>query len=156
MRGFAAIGLLRPKHPNNIGGAMRAAHCYKAQLIVVQGERARITDRMDTPQAYRHTPVIRTDDIFAACPYDAVPIAVDIVPGATQLQSFQHPPRAFYIFGPEDGTLPQYITDRCQRAIVIPTRGCMNLAATVNVVLYDRMAKALRMSRGERIPEFAT
>jgi tRNA(Leu) C34 or U34 (ribose-2'-O)-methylase TrmL len=26
--------------------------------------------------------------------------------------------------------------------VYIPTVGCMNLAATVNVVLYDRMAKA--------------
>jgi tRNA(Leu) C34 or U34 (ribose-2'-O)-methylase TrmL len=35
--------------------------------------------------------------------------------------------------------------------IYIPTRYCMNLAATVNVVLYDRMAK-----RGEQSQQFAT
>jgi len=29
--------------------------------------------------------------------------------------------------------------------VYIPTVGCMNLAATVNVVLYDRLAKALRL-----------
>ena len=28
--------------------------------------------------------------------------------------------------------------------IYIPTQGCMNLAASVNVILYDRLAKQLR------------
>ncbi|HEJ2451415.1 TPA: TrmH family RNA methyltransferase, partial [Vibrio cholerae] len=27
--------------------------------------------------------------------------------------------------------------------VYVPTHGCMNLAATVNVVLYDRLAKSL-------------
>jgi tRNA(Leu) C34 or U34 (ribose-2'-O)-methylase TrmL len=26
----------------------------------------------------------------------------------------------------------------------VPTQGCMNLAASVNVILYDRLAKKLR------------
>jgi tRNA(Leu) C34 or U34 (ribose-2'-O)-methylase TrmL len=31
--------------------------------------------------------------------------------------------------------------------VYIPTVGCMNLAATVNVVLYDRLAKSLRQAK---------
>jgi tRNA(Leu) C34 or U34 (ribose-2'-O)-methylase TrmL len=46
-----------------------------------------------------------------------------------------------YIFGPEDGSLPQSVVDQCEHVVFIPTTGCMNLAATVNVVLYDRLAK---------------
>lgn len=30
---------------------------------------------------------------------------------------------------------------RCHRFVVIPSRSCLNLAASVNVVLYDRMVK---------------
>ncbi|MBU0538004.1 MAG: 23S rRNA methyltransferase, partial [Gammaproteobacteria bacterium] len=30
--------------------------------------------------------------------------------------------------------------------VYIPTKGCMNLAATVNVVLYDRLAKGEHFS----------
>ncbi len=41
----------------------------------------------------------------------------------------------------EDGTLKKDITDFCRETIYVPTKGCMNLAAAVNVILYDRMAK---------------
>jgi len=70
-----------------------------------------------------------------------VPVAVELVEGAKPLTEYKHPARAFYIFGPEDGTLKKKITDFCDDVVYIPTEGCMNLAATVNVVLYDRLAK---------------
>ena len=38
----------------------------------------------------------------------------------------------------------------CEETIYIPTEGCMNLAATVNVVLYDRMAKGLNTRSGPK------
>lgn len=47
------------------------------------------------------------------------------------------------ISGAEDATLGKRITDKCRDVVYVPTTGCMNLAATVNVVLYDRMAKQL-------------
>jgi len=81
------------------------------------------------------------EDIFSVTTYDAVPVAVDLLDGATPLPEFTHPDRAFYIFGPEDGTLGKRIVNRCKSKIYIPTRSCMNLAATVNVVLYDRILK---------------
>jgi tRNA(Leu) C34 or U34 (ribose-2'-O)-methylase TrmL len=34
--------------------------------------------------------------------------------------------------------------------VYIPTTGCMNLAATVNVVLYDRMAKGNNTRSGPK------
>ena len=55
-----------------------------------------------------------------------------------------HPARAFYIFGPEDGTLDPARFKAVQEVIYVPTHGCMNLAASVNVILYDRLAKQLR------------
>lgn len=33
------------------------------------------------------------------------------------------------------------IVERVERVIYVPMSGCMNLAATVNVVLYDRLLK---------------
>lgn len=66
------------------------------------------------------------------------------------MPAFQHPATAFYVFGPEDGTLGKDIRDWCPVRVMIPTRSCMNLAGCVNVVLYDRMAKAERMARGIR------
>ena len=43
----------------------------------------------------------------------------------------------------EDGSLPQEVLDQAHRVVYVPTHGCMNLTATVNVVLYDRLAKSL-------------
>lgn len=144
-RGFAAIGLHRPKSIDNIGATFRAAYCYSASLVVVAGRRIE-KSRLDTPKTHRHMPVLHTDSIWDAVPYGAVPVAVDLLPDATPLPRFVHPHSAFYIFGPEDGTLGKAITDRCPHKVYVPTRVCMNLAATVNVILYDRLAKGPRLN----------
>lgn len=144
MRGFAAIGLWRPKNPANIGGALRAAFVYNASLVCIAGEREwkrPIRHPADTPQAWRHVPVQRAYDLRSLLPFDCAPIGVDLVDGAIALPEFKHPQRGFYIFGPEDGTLGEQVLSWCAYRVFIPTRRCMNLAATVNVVLYDRMAK---------------
>ena len=149
-RGFCAIGLVNPKTNHNVGAILRAAQCFDAAFVAVTGHRysRASTDTMNTSA---HRPLFHAADLFDLCPFDCEPVAVDIVPGAVSLDYFRHTPRAFYIFGPEDGTLGKAITDRCARSVVIPSRFCLNLAAAVNVVLYDRTAKALRDSR--RNPE---
>lgn len=154
MRGFAAVGLVRPKNIHNVGGVMRAAHCFGAAMVAIQGDRTPVTSSQDTTKAWRHTPVLRGGDLFALCPFDTIPVAVELVSDAFELPAFQHPDRAFYIFGPEDGTLGGVVLDRCKLRVMVPTRFCMNLAATVNVVLYDRAAKAMRQQRGIRNSAF--
>lgn len=148
MRGYAAIGLVRPKDVANVGAVLRAAYCYNAAMVAIQGDRTPVRSSQDTPQAWRHIPVMRGDDLRSLIPFSAVPVAVDLVDDAISLPAFQHPQRAFYVFGPEDGTLGKSTLDWCEHRIMVPTRTCMNLAATVNVVLYDRLAKADRMARG--------
>ena len=96
----------------------------------------------DPQDAYRHIPLVQCADLHEAIPFDCVPVAVDLLEDARPLHKYTHPERAFYIFGAEDATLGRRITDRCRDKIMIPTAYCMNLAATTNVVLYDRMAKA--------------
>ena len=70
-------------------------------------------------------------------------VAVEFCAWATPLPTFKHPERAFYIFGPEQGSLEREtnLLSACEHTVFIPTRHCMNLAAAVQVVLYDRMAK---------------
>lgn len=150
-RGYAAVALIQPKCKENVGGVLRAAGCYGAALVVISGSRPdRYMGRIctDTQKAFRHIPTLRVADPFDAVPYDCVPVAVELLPGAKSLVSFVHPERAFYIFGPEDGTLGEAITSRCKHVVQIPTRYCMNLAATANVVLYDRMAKTGEFTLG--------
>ena len=45
---------------------------------------------------------------------------------------------------PEDGTLAPARFAAVKEVIYVPTQGCMNMDASVNVILYDRLAKKLR------------
>lgn len=143
MRGYAAIGLDRPKDTANLGGVLRAAGCYGAALVMVSGDRMG-KYRTDTMKAYRHIPCVEVDDLLRHMPYGAEPVVVEIVDRAKPIFNFVHPQSAFYIFGPEDGGVRPEIVERVSRVIQIPTKGCMNLAATVNVVLFDRLSKQQR------------
>jgi tRNA(Leu) C34 or U34 (ribose-2'-O)-methylase TrmL len=145
-RGYSAVGLMRPKDNANIGSVLRAAGCYGVSLIAVQGARYNRACT-DTQKAYRHIPLQHVENLRAAIPYDCVPVAVEIVEGATSLFDYRHPERAFYVLGPEDGTLGRDVLDWCRDVVYVPTNFCMNLAATVNVVLYDRAAKQDRKPR---------
>ena len=147
MRGYAAIGLFNPKGGANIGGALRACGCYGASLAVLCGQRYKRIPT-DTIPMYTTIPLVHADDMRSVIPFDCVPVAVEILPKAVSLFSYKHPERAFYIFGPEDGTLGDSVTSWCRDIVYIPTKHCMNLAATVNVVLYDRMAKLGEKEKG--------
>lgn len=141
-RGFSVIALDNPKCDLNIGSAMRAAGCFDSALVVIGTHRnPRFRNVTDTGSQYKHRPLIIVPNVFDALPEDCVPVAIDIIDGATPLPDYTHPERAFYIFGAEDNTLGAAITSRCRDVVVIPTDYCMNLAAAVNVVLYDRGAK---------------
>ena len=74
-------------------------------------------------------------------PYSCIPIAVERCTQARPILNFIHPERAMYIFGPEDGSISPEVLEWCKYTIEIPTTFCMNLGATVNVVLYDRLLK---------------
>lgn len=139
-RGFAGIGLDNPKCKMNVGSAIRACGVYNAQFLAVSGSRYKHAPT-DTMKASRHLPVFQVQDLREMVPENCIPVAVDIVPKARSLFTYTHPKRAFYIFGAEDATLDERTLDWCREVIYIPTNRCMNLAATVNVVLYDRMCK---------------
>lgn len=77
-------------------------------------------------------------------PVDMKIVCVEFAENATPLPGFRHPQNAFYIFGPEDGGISQEVIDRADAVVYVPTNGCLNLSATVNVVLYDRLTKTSR------------
>lgn len=148
----AYIGLTNPKSPENVGMVLRAAGCYEAQEIFYSGERFNRARKFwtDTKSAGHKIPLTGVDDLFSAAPVDAKRIAIELAEGATPLMDFIHPENAYYIFGPEDGSLKQELLEKCDHVVYIPTVGCMNLAATVNVVLYDRLAKSGREVLNQR------
>lgn len=144
-RGYSAIGLFYPKNDVNVAGVLRACSVYQSSMLVTCGKRYK-KHSADTSVYWKHMPFIQNaTDLRDYIPYDCVPVAVELVTDAQSLVDYVHPQRAFYVFGPEDGTLGHQVTDWCRDTVYVPGSHCMNLAATVNVVLYDRLSKQLRL-----------
>jgi tRNA(Leu) C34 or U34 (ribose-2'-O)-methylase TrmL len=144
-----AVALLDPKYPHNVGAALRACSCWgigqlwwtgrRVSPDVPRGERLPREERM---KGYRSVQMVRDDRVFDRFEPGAVtPVAVELRSNVESLVTFEHPEDALYVFGPEDGSLPKPIRLLCHRFVVIPTHHCLNLAAAVNVVLYDRRLK---------------
>lgn len=140
MRGYAAIALDRCKDRANLGGVLRAAGCFEASLVLVGGSRLG-KYAADTMKAYKHLPCMEVENIMDSIPFKAIPVAVEITDNARNICNFIHPENALYIFGPEDGTISKEILSRVPIIIKIPSTRCLNLAASVNIILYDRMCK---------------
>jgi len=138
------IGLTDPKSPSNVGAVMRAAGCYQANEVRYTGVRyARAAKfHTDTKDALRKIPLNAVESLITDLPEEQRGICVALVEGAIPLPEFEHPENALYIFGPEDGTIAQNVIDAADAVVYVPTIGCMNLAASVNVLLYDRLAKS--------------
>ncbi len=157
-RGFACVALDRPTDPVNVGHALRAAFCFDARMVIIGGEAAGIklpklhTDPM---RSYRHIPVIRSKNPLDAVPEGASLVAVEMCEEAEALMDFNHPERACYVFGPENGSISQAILNRSAHKVMIPTMASLNLGMIVNIVLYDRLAKSWPKIR-TRLDQFET
>ena len=148
-----ALLLCNPKFAHNVGMALRACATFGAETLRWTGDRvppldewpegARIPreERIKDYQHvdYEHTRDPRVISRFVFAGYS--PVAVEVRENAEDLIFFEHPEKALYVFGPEDGTLGRGTLTACHRFVRIPTNGCMNLAVAASVVLYDRMLK---------------
>lgn len=139
----AIIALTNPKSPTNVGAVMRAAGCFQATQVMYTGERYERAAKFhtDTKNATSKIPLTPVDSFVTAKPEGYQLVCVDLVEGATPLPEFEHPENAVYVFGAEDGSLDQEIVDAADHVVYVPTIGCLNLAASVNVLLYDRTSK---------------
>jgi tRNA(Leu) C34 or U34 (ribose-2'-O)-methylase TrmL len=138
------IGLSNPKSPTNVGSVMRAAGCYQVDSVLYTGQRYERAARFhtDTQNVSRSISLTAVESLLQDVPENTKIVCVELAEGAIPLPEYRHPDNALYIFGPEDGTICQAVVDRADAVVYVPTIGCMNLAATVNVVLYDRLAKS--------------
>lgn len=145
-----AVICINPKFPHNIGTALRACSCWgieqlwwtgkRVTLDIEKGERLPREERMrgyKDVEFYNHD---RPFDAFDHLP-NVTPVAVELKENSEILTTFDHPENAVYVFGPEDGSIPQTVMRHCHRFVAIPTHHCLNLAAAINVVLYDRRIK---------------
>lgn len=144
----SAILLVNPKYPVNVGNVIRACASWCIPTLRWTGDRVIVDEiegrlpREERMRDYQDVDWERTEhpkptELFP----NLVPIAVEVRETSQPLHRYEHPENALYIFGPEDGSIPKSYLHACHDFIVIPTIHCLNLAAAVNVVLYDREAK---------------
>jgi hypothetical protein len=110
-------------------------------MLAVSGSRG-VRSATDVTSSYNRLPLVRCAQIHDVIPFGCIPVAVELHPKAVSLVNFNHPSNAIYIFGAEDNTLGERVLGYCKHVVYVPTFICMNLSACVNVVLYDRVAKA--------------
>ena len=143
-----AVALVNPKYPHNVGAAVRAASCFEVKQVWFTGNRVSLEPdgkkyrlpREERMKGYQDVELRQFNYIFDEFE-NATPVAVEMRPNSENLVYFEHPKDALYVFGPEDGSIPQVILRHCHRFVIIPTRHCVNLAAAVYLVLYDRHVK---------------
>ncbi|KAB0474629.1 RNA methyltransferase [Vibrio sp. IB15] len=152
-KSHVTIGLTNPKSPTNVGAVMRAAGCYQVDEVKYTGQRYEKAAKFhtDTKSATRTIPLTGVESFLDNLDPETKIVCVELAEGATPLPRFKHPENAIYIFGPEDGSIAQNVADRADHVVYVPTVGCMNLAATVNVLLYDRLAKSDEMDESNEL-----
>mgnify|MGYP000182750508 CR=1 FL=1 len=139
-----SIGLINPKSAANVASILRAAGCYGVSSVFYTGQRFGYAKdfNADTQNMRHRIPTVGVDDLLAFQPVGSSLVVIELVENATPLPVFTHPQNAFYVLGPEDGSVPLDIVEAADTVVYIPTFNSMNLGATANVVLYDRLAKS--------------
>lgn len=145
----AAIGLVNPKYPHNVGAIQRACSCFEVEHLYFSGKRVSLTatedyrlPREERMRDYDKVKIVNSDKFYDLAKKEGfTPVAIEVREGFESLPNFIHPEKAMYVFGSEDGDLDRMNLLLCHRFVTIPTKHCVNLAAAVYLVLYDRMVK---------------
>jgi len=153
-----AIVLHNPKYPHNVGATVRACSNFGAKVVLFTGDRVSLEPnkkkgyrlpREERMKDYQNIILLNDDYPFNRFTKCVIPVAVEKRENAEPLTYFEHPENAVYVFGPEDGSIPQVMLQHCHRFVVIVSKHCLNLAAAVNVILADRITKLGYVHRDE-------
>lgn len=137
------IVLIDPKFPHNVGATIRACSCFGVESLVWTGARIELSKYQRLPREERMKGYKSVHFVNHARPFelfgDVTPVCVEVYENSEPLTTFVHPENAVYVFGPEDGKVPQVVRCLCHRFVHIPSHFCLNLSAAVNVVLSHRL-----------------
>jgi tRNA(Leu) C34 or U34 (ribose-2'-O)-methylase TrmL len=143
------VVLIDPKFAHNLGASIRACSCFGVDSLVWTGSRIQLSscerlpreERMKGYKSVRFINHARPFELFGT-PFSTV--CVEVFEHSEPLTTFDDPESAIYVFGPEDGGVPQVVRRLCHRFVHIPAHFCLNLSAAVNVLLAHRvMARQL-------------
>lgn len=143
-RGYFGIVAYRGKTSENLGTLLRTANILGAAFVGTIGARYQ-KQASDTMASHRHMPVFHwpdADAFWQNIPMGCVPVAVEIAKQSRPIIGWRHPEAAVYILGPEDGSLPPEVMERCRDVVQLPGYHCFNVAVAGALVMYDRIQKA--------------
>jgi tRNA(Leu) C34 or U34 (ribose-2'-O)-methylase TrmL len=148
--------LIDPKFPHNVGATIRACSCFGAESLVWTGSRIDMAKyerlpREERMKGYKHVRFLNHQRPFGLFG-DFTPVCVEVYEQSEPLTTFNHPQNAVYVFGPEDGNVPQVARRLCHRFMHIPAHFCLNLSAAVNVVLAHRLMSRQLLGQERLLP----
>src|SRR6266446_4189403 len=118
--------LINPKYSHNVAATIRACSCFGLSSLIWTGSRVDPTQYSRLPREERMKGYKDVTWIHSNKPFDYFlgndhPVCVEIHEGSVPLQNFIHPQNAVYVFGPEDGGVPQVIRRLCFSFVHIPS-----------------------------------
>ena len=141
MRGYFGVGVEGISKSYNLGAVLRTANAFGASFAFTIGatHKALEVRRTDTSRSDVHMPFYEwetPDDLIL--PRDCQLVGVELTEESIELPSFRHPTNCAYILGPEKGNLSDYMQERCDFMVQIPTKFCVNVSLAAALTIYDR------------------
>ena len=143
--GYVGVGIYNGKRTYNFGALVRTARVFGADFVFSVGHRN--PAETSSVKAELTIPVFHFETLslcVASIPANARLVCVELAPGAVDIRIYEHPARAVYLLGPEDGALPGDIL-RQHDTVILPGAHPLNVAMAATVVLYDRLFKRQRV-----------
>ena len=141
MRGYFGVGVEGISKSYNLGAVLRTANAFGASFAFTIGatHKALEVRRTDTSRSDMHMPFYEwdsPDDLIL--PRGCQLVGVELTEESIELPSFRHPTNCAYILGPEKGNLSDYMQERCDFLVQIPTKFCVNVSLAAALTIYDR------------------
>ncbi len=141
MRGYFGVGVEGISKSYNLGAVLRTANAFGASFAFTIGatHKALEVRRTDTSRSDVHMPFYEwetPDDLIL--PRGCQLVGVELTEESIELPSFRHPTNCAYILGPEKGNLSDYMQERCDFMVQIPTKFCVNVSLAAALTIYDR------------------
>jgi tRNA(Leu) C34 or U34 (ribose-2'-O)-methylase TrmL len=142
---FYGVGLHHARNGFNIGAVLRAAGAFGASFLAISGQRYKDFKSdyrcTDSDLARKQIPVyMGVDSLQPFVPVETQVVVIERLQDATALDEFEHPRRAFYVFGPEDGAVPSDLFPDAPR-VYVKSQASLNLGMCANIVMHDRFTR---------------
>jgi len=154
LENYCGVAVEAPKLHGNIGVLFRtAATLGNADFLATVGARYDKNNHWDPCDSHRILPTWHFEDFMSLrknLPLCSVLVGVELDSKSENLETFEHPDRAVYLFGSEDVGLSHQARRSCRHLIKLPsaTGTSMNLSSAGSIVLWDRYVK-LRSKHGQ-------